>query len=242
VSNNSNTSLVLAALILGASMVASGLLIQSSFDRATGTLGEVLVALKQAAPAAPPTAAAPARAGRPDPGRRYKVDTEGAPSKGAKNPKIAIVEFSDFQCPFCSRVEPTLKEIEKNYGDRVEIVFKHLPLRIHPKAPAAHAAAEAAHQQGKFWEMHDLIFANQREMSPEKYEEYAAQIGLDTDKFKKDVASASVKKRIDSDAAEAASLGITGTPAFLVNGRYLSGAQPYEAFKRLIDEELAKAG
>lgn len=240
--NNSNTSMILAALILGASMVATGLLIQTSFDRASSTLGEVLVALKQAAPAPAPTAAAPARAGRPDPGRRYSVKTSGAPSKGAKQPKITLVEFSDFQCPFCSRVTPTLAQIEKEYGDRIEIVFKHLPLRIHPKAPAAHAAAEAAHRQGKFWEMHDLIFANQREMSPEKYEEYAAQIGLNVERFKKDTASSDVKKRVDSDAAEAASLGITGTPAFLVNGRYLSGAQPFDAFKRLIDEELAGKG
>ncbi len=240
--NNSNTSLVLAALILGASVVASALLIQSSFDRASSTLAEVLVTLKQAAPAAAPAAVAPARAGRPDPSKRYSVKTSGAPSKGAKQPKISLVEFSDFQCPFCSRVTPTLEKIEKEYGDRIEIVFKHLPLRIHSKAPAAHAAAEAAHRQGKFWEMHDLIFANQREMSPEKYEEYAAQIGLNVERFKKDVASPDIKKRVDSDAAEAASLGITGTPAFLVNGRYLSGAQPFEAFKRLIDEELAGKG
>ena len=242
--SNSNTSLLLAALILGASMVASSLLIQTSIDRASSTLGEVLVALKQAAPAAAPTRAAarPARAGRPDPARRYSVKTSGAPSKGAQKPKITVVEFSDFQCPFCARVKPTLEQVEKEYGDRVEIVFKHLPLRIHSKAPAAHAAAEAAHRQGKFWEMHDLIFGNQREMAPEKYEEYALQIGLDVERFKKDAASSDVKKRVDGDAAEAANLGITGTPAFLVNGRYLSGAQPFQAFKRLIDEELAGKG
>ena len=238
--NNKNISLILAALILGASMVASSLLIQTSIDRASSSLGEVLVALKQAAPAAAPTAAA--RAKRPDPARHYSVKTSGAPTKGAKKPKITVVEFSDFQCPFCARVMPTLTQIEKEYGDQVEIVFKHLPLRNHPKAPAAHAAAEAAHRQGKFWEMHDLIFENQREMAPEKYEEYAAQIGLDVERFKKDAASSDVKKRVDGDAAEAASLGITGTPAFLVNGRYLSGAQPFKAFKRLIDEELAGKG
>ena len=238
--NNKNTSLILAALILGASMVGSSFLIQTSIDRASSSLGEVLVALKRAAPAAAPTAGA--RAKRPDPRRHYRVKTSGAPTKGAKKPKITVVEFSDFQCPFCARVMPTLTQIEKEYGDRVEIVFKHLPLRNHPKAPAAHAAAEAAHRQGKFWEMHDLIFENQREMAPEKYEEYAAQIGLDVERFKKDAASSDVKKRVDGDAAEAAILGITGTPAFLVNGRYLSGAQPFEAFQRLIDEELAGKG
>jgi len=240
VTNNANTSLVLAALILGASMVASGLLIQTSFDRASSTLGEVLVALKQAAPAAAPAAAAPARAGRPDPGRRYSVKTNDAPSKGAKQPKITVVEFSDFQCPFCSRVTPTLAQIEKEYGDRVEIVFKHLPLRIHPKAPAAHAAAEAAHRQGKFWEMHDKIFANQQSLTTETFETYAAEIGLDVEQYKKDAASEEVLASVNADVAQAGKLGVTGTPGFFVNGRFLSGAQPLAAFKKLIDEELAK--
>ncbi len=122
----------------------------------------------------------------------------------------------------------------------MQIVFKHLPLRMHSKAPAAHAAAEAAHRQGKFWEMHDRIFANQRQLSPEKYLEYAQEIGLDLDKFKRDSASPEVKKRVDDDAQQAASLGVTGTPGFFVNGRFLSGAKPFAAFKTVIDEELAR--
>ncbi len=119
-------------------------------------------------------------------------------------------------------------------------MFKHLPLRIHSKAPAAHAAAEAAHRQGKFWEMHDRIFANQRQLSEEKYVEYAQEMGLDVERFKRDLASAEVKKRVDDDAKQAASLGVTGTPGFFVNGRKLKGAKPFAAFKTLIDEELAK--
>jgi protein-disulfide isomerase len=120
-------------------------------------------------------------------------------------------------------------------------VWKHLPLAMHAKAPAAHAASAAAHKQGKFWEMHDLIFANQKEMSPAKYLEWAAQIGLDMEQFKRDLASAQVKKTVDDDAAEAAKMGITGTPGFFVNGRFLRGAKPFEDFKKLIDEELAKS-
>ena len=120
------------------------------------------------------------------------------------------------------------------------IVFMHLPLRIHPKAPEAHAAAEAAHRQGKFWEMHDKIFDNQREMSSEKYAEYAAEIGLDVDKFKADVASADVKSRVAANKAEAERLGVTGTPGFFINGRFLSGARPFESFKEMIDAELGK--
>jgi len=239
--NESGTPLLIASLILGASIVGASLLIQSSLDRATSQLAEVLVAINEAKPAAP-TPAAPARAGRPDPNKVYSVDTKGSPRRGAEKPKVSVVEFSDFQCPFCARVEPTLDRIVKEYGDQVDVVFKHLPLRMHSKAPAAHAAAEAAHRQDKFWEMHDLIFANQREMSPQKYEEWAQQLGLDMARFRKDVASAAVKKKVDADAAEAARLGVTGTPGFFVNGRFVSGAKPFEAFKELIDEELKKKG
>lgn len=122
----------------------------------------------------------------------------------------------------------------------MRVVFKHQVLNTHAKAPAAHAAAEAAHRQGKFWEMHDLIFANQREMSPEKYEEYAAAIGLDLAQFKQDIESEDVKERIDADTREAAKVGNRGTPGFFINGRPLSGAKPFEAFKAIIDEELKK--
>jgi protein-disulfide isomerase len=125
------------------------------------------------------------------------------------------------------------------YGDQVRIVFKHQVLATHPKAPAAHAAAEAAHRQGRFWEMHDRIFANQREMSPEKYEEFAAEIGLDLEQYKRDIASPEVKSRIDADTREAAKVGNRGTPGFFINGRLLRGAKPFESFKAIIDEEIA---
>ena len=122
----------------------------------------------------------------------------------------------------------------------MQLVFKHLPLTMHSKAQAAHEAAEAANQQGKFWEMHDKIFSDQRGMSEAKYLQYAGEIGLDVEKFKKDLKSPAVQKRIKVDTAQASKLGVTGTPAFFVNGRFLSGAQPFDSFKRLIDEMLAK--
>jgi protein-disulfide isomerase len=237
---NSGAPVVVAALILGASVVAGALLIRSAVQetsREVAGLKDVMGRTQVANAPAPPPAAQP---GRPDPNRRYSINTQGAPEKGNANAKLAIVEFSDFQCPFCRRVTPTLHQIEQEYGDKVRIVFKHLPLSIHPKAPAAHLAAEAAHRQGKFWQMHDLIFGNQEAMSPEKYVEYAKQLGLDVDRFKRDVASADVKNRVDADADEAAKLGVTGTPSFFINGRFLSGAQPFEAFKTLIDQELGK--
>jgi|GEM_PF-493031 len=236
-----NVMLVVAALILGASIVAAAMLIQKSIDKTADEIAAVrtaVAALPAAAPAAR-AAAAPTRDARPDPNKRYKIDIAGSPSKGGpESAKVTVVEFSDFQCPFCSRVTPTLKQIEEAYGKDVRIVFKHLPLRMHTKAPAAHAAAEAAHRQGKFWEMHDKIFANQREMSEAKYLEYATELGLDIEKFKKDSASAEIKKKIDSDAKEAADLGVTGTPGFFINGLFLSGARPLDSFKTVIDKEL----
>jgi protein-disulfide isomerase len=236
--------IVVSALILGASIVAGGLLVQSSINNAANKIEGVRAALSgiqsslRVAGAAAPQ---PARAERPDPNRRYSVNTEGSPAKGPESAEVTLVEFSDFQCPYCSRVTSTMAQIEKEYGDRVRIVFKHLPLRTHSKAPAAHAASEAAHRQGKFWEMHDAIFANQREMTPEKYVEYAGEIGLDVEQFKRDVAGADVKQKVDADAKEAAGLGVTGTPGFFINGKFLRGARPFEAFKEVIDEELKKS-
>ena len=234
--------LIVAALVLGAAVVAGALLIRAPLERTAAELAAVREAVAELPAAAPAPAAAQrqqaARPNRPDPNKRYEIETAGSPARGPENAQVEIVEFSDFQCPFCGRVTPTLKQVEDTYGDKVRIVFKHLPLSIHPKAPAAHAAAEAAHRQGKFWEMHDLIFANQREMSPAKYREYAEQIGLDLQQYDKDVSDPAVKQKVDSDAREASKLLVRGTPGFFINGRFLSGAQPFASFKRLIDEEL----
>jgi len=119
-------------------------------------------------------------------------------------------------------------------------VFKHLPLSFHQHAQGAAEAAEAAHQQGKFWEMHDKIFSQQRALSPEKYLEYASEIGLDVERFKKDMKSSVVQARIKGDVKEAGTLGVTGTPGFFINGRFLSGAKPYGEFKTLVDQVLGK--
>jgi protein-disulfide isomerase len=182
-----------------------------------------------------------ARPNRPDADREYDVEVAGAPTKGSDDAIVTIVEWSDFQCPFCNRVAPTLAQIEKEYGDQVRIAFKHMPLSIHAQAPQAHAASEAAHRQGKFWEMHDRIFANQRDLSAETLAGYAREIGLDMDQFARDIEAEDVKKRIDSDMQQASKLGVTGTPSFFINGRYLSGAQPFPNFKRLIDEAIEKS-
>ncbi|MEE2672329.1 MAG: thioredoxin domain-containing protein [Myxococcota bacterium] len=240
---SSGSSLIVASIVIGLALITTGMILKGSIDEGSAqlaaTVGQMqeLTAKLAAAPAQP--AAKPSRPGRPDPSKKYDVKVGSAPSRGKASAPVKIVEWSDFQCPFCRRVGPTLDQIEKEYGDKVQIAFKHMPLSMHAKARPAHAAAEAAAMQGKFWEMHDKIFADQRGMSEEKYLQYAAELGLDTEKFKKDAASDKVEKRIAADSVEGSKLGVTGTPAFFVNGRFLSGAQPFASFKKLVDEELA---
>ena len=236
------------AVIVGVAVFAGSMALTRSLDRmtqqldrSTGRLDDIRDAVAEAKDALSNLQIAAAPGGKGvDPNKRYTVDTKGSPAMGPDTAPVTIVEFSDFQCPFCGRVGPTLKQIKKEYGDQVRIVFKHQPLDFHAKAPAAHAAAEAAHRQGKFWEMHDKIFAEQKAMSPEKYVEYAAELELDVEQFQKDVASADVKKKVDADKKEAAKLGSTGTPGFFINGLNLKGAKPFEAFKEVIDKELKK--
>jgi len=239
---SNGTSTIVAALIIGLAFVAGSFQVSSSLDQAGEKLGGIQEAMVQIAKnppsAAPAAAPAPARRRGPDPSRQYKISLGNAPVEGNKNAKVTIVEFSDFQCPFCSRVFPTIQRIKKEYGDQVRIAYKHLPLDFHTKAQPAARAAIAAGKQGKFWEMHDKIFQNQKVMSPAKYEEWAAEMGLDVAQFKKDMASPEVQKQIDADKMQAAQLGVTGTPSFFINGYFLSGAQPFEAFKVAIDKQL----
>ena len=240
---SSGSALLGASLVIAVALVASSWILKTSVDGASTQLGATVGQLQEltakiaAAPAAAPSP--PSRPGRPDPTKKYEVEVGPSPKRGSDSAAVKIVEWSDFQCPFCRRVGPTLDQLEKEYGEKVQIVFKHMPLTMHTKARPAHAAAEAAGMQGKFWEMHDKIFADQRGMSEERYVEYATELGLDVEQFKKDAASDKVDKRISADYAQGTKLGVTGTPAFFVNGRFLSGAQPFASFKKLVDEELA---
>ncbi|MGB0618833.1 MAG: DsbA family protein [Myxococcota bacterium] len=241
--NSSGRPIIIAAVLVSFAILGASFFIGSSLERTTSELAAVTDALEELELAAAPSPGgrAPSRPPRPDRDTEYDVEIGEAPTKGPKDAVVTIVEWSDFQCPFCNRVSPTLAQIEAEYGDRVQLVFKHMPLSIHPQAPQAHAASEAAHRQGKFWEMHDRIFANQRDLSVATLEGHAEAIGLDMDQYAKDVADASLKKRIDDDMKQAAELNVTGTPAFFINGRFLSGAQPFENFKRAIDAAIERA-
>ena len=167
------------------------------------------------------------------------IGTAGRPERGggAKAP-VTIVEFSDYQCPFCSRAEGTVDQVMKAYGNKVRLVYRDFPLPMHPQARPAAEAANCASAQGKFWEYHAKLFANQSALSDEKLKEYAKDLGLDTAKFEQCLATKPFKAAIDKDIADASKVGVTGTPAFFINGRMLSGAQPFDKFKEVIDEEL----
>ncbi|MEO6954817.1 MAG: thioredoxin domain-containing protein, partial [Polyangia bacterium] len=190
----------------------------------------------EAGPAAPSQAAA-----APDANVVYKALVEDAPVHGAKNAKVTIVEWSDFQCPFCGRAEPTVAKVLETYPNDVRVAFKQLPLPFHNNAHAAAEAALAAKAQGKFWEMHAKMFANQTALDRPSLEKYAAEIGLDVAKFKADLDSGKWKKKVDEELAEGNKIGARGTPTFFINGKSLVGAQPFEAFKTKIDEEIKNA-
>jgi protein-disulfide isomerase len=182
-----------------------------------------------------------ARAGEPQAGEVYKAEIKGAPIKGAKDALVTIVQFSDFQCPFCSRVEPTIDQIMKDYAGKVRVAWRNLPLPFHDKAKPAAIAAMAANAQGKFWQMHEKLFKNQSALAAADLEKYAQEIGLNMAKFKAAFEDKKIAEAIDADAAMGGKIGARGTPAFFVNGHFLSGAQPLERFKSVIDEELKKA-
>jgi protein-disulfide isomerase len=196
----------------------------------------------EAAPEAtpPPPPARP----QPDPSAVYRVPIAGAPVRGRADALVTIVIFSDFQCPFCSRVLPTLERIEEAYGREVRFVFRHNPLPFHQQAmPAAEAAMEAFTQRRDraFWQMHDVLFANQTALQRADLERYAHQLGLDARRFARALDSHTHAAAIAADQTLARELGASGTPSFFINGRNLRGAQPFESFEAVIDEELARA-
>ena len=161
--------------------------------------------------AAAPAAPVPAAAQAPAPGAVQKVDVRpDDPVRGNPRAPVTIVLFSDFQCPFCARVGPTLDEVERTYGDKVRIVWKHQPLPFHQQALPAAEAAEAAREQGKFWQMHDRLFASQRELSPDAYGRIARELGLDVKKFEAAVQSGKARARIQQDQQLASQVGAQG--------------------------------
>jgi protein-disulfide isomerase len=162
---------------------------------------------------------------------RAEVSVDGAPFKGPATAPVTIVEFSDFHCPFCKRVLPTLGQLESQYGDKVKLVFRDYPIdNLHPAARKAHEAARCAHDQGKFWAYHDALFAKAPKASLEQLKTSAQEVGLDVVAFEQCFNSGTYQAAVQRDVEEGTRIGVTGTPAFFINGRLVSGAQPLESF------------
>jgi protein-disulfide isomerase len=173
--------------------------------------------------------------------RQQVVLAASDPALGSASAPVTLVEFSDFQCPFCQRVAPTLKQVKERYGDKVRIVWKDFPLtQIHPEAFKASEAAHCAGDQGKYWQYHDQLFGNQQALRTDDLKRYATDLGLDAPAFNSCLDSSKYGERVRDGVAQGTSLGVNSTPTIYINGRILSGAQPYEAFAAVIDEELAR--
>jgi protein-disulfide isomerase len=183
-----------------------------------------------------------ARGPAPPPTKSVQAPSASTPSRGAKNAPVVIQVFSDFECPFCARVTPTLEQVEREFRGRVRIAWRHLPLPFHKKARLAAAAATEAFAQGgstKFWKMHDLLFADQKHgLDRDRMINHARTLGLDVARFTAALDDGRHDTVIDGDLAIADRASIRGTPGFVINGYWVSGAQPLATFRRVVQRAL----
>lgn len=173
---------------------------------------------------------------------RIAVKEEGNPAKGSASAPVTIIEFSDYQCPYCKKGDDTVKQIFDVYGDRIRFVFRDYPLSFHANAQKAAEAAGCALEQGKFWEMHEKMFSNQGALDVPSLKQYATALGIDAAKFAECLDSNKRAAEVTKDLNDGMAVGVTGTPAFFVNGRLVGGAAPFDNFARIIDEELELKG
>lgn len=172
---------------------------------------------------------------------RVQIETSAdESSRGPVDAPILIVEYSDFECPYCMRAQPALQQVLETYGDKVRLVFRDFPLRIHDNAHLAAQASRCAGDQGKFWEYHDVLFDNIRALRSDDLQRYAADLSLDEAAFSDCLQSGRHAEAVNNDLQSGQRYGVSGTPAFFINGRLLSGAQPFANFQQIIDEELAR--
>jgi predicted DsbA family dithiol-disulfide isomerase len=174
---------------------------------------------------------------------RLEVATGGGPARGAENAPITIIEFADYECPYCTRGYTTMKSVMEKYDGKVKWYFRDFPLSFHRNAVSYSVAANCAGQQGKYWEMHDAILDNQKALTGEGgVEGLAKNLGLDEAAFGTCIADKDQSKKVMENMADGQAVGVTGTPAYFINGIMISGAQPLEAFEQIIDRELETAG
>lgn len=236
-------------LLTGCAVVSSLFLASCQNDQSLNELRDQqrqilakLTALEEKIDKAAARPAAPPRPSGPDPARAYSLPTGKSPVKGPADAPITIVEFSDYQCPFCARSEPLVHEALAAYPTQAKLVFKHYPLTsIHPQALPAALAAAAAQKQGKFWEMHEKLFANQKALGNEQLTQYARDIGLNVEQFDADMKSDEIKAAVQEDIALAQRAGVRGTPTIFVNGKILQ-TRSLDGFKQMIDPMLKEGG
>jgi protein-disulfide isomerase len=187
--------------------------------------------------------AAPQKPPQEDPDKVYTIPVGKSYAKGPADAPVVIVEFSDFQCPFCSQAAALIKQITDAYPKEVRFIYKNYPLPFHKEAMPAAKAAIAAGKQGKFFEMHDQLFANQRSLNADFYAKAAQEIGLDVEKFKKDMEDASTQALISEEMKQAQQASVRGTPTIFINGKKPAG-RSFELYKSIIDAALKekKAG
>jgi predicted DsbA family dithiol-disulfide isomerase len=174
---------------------------------------------------------------------RTQVSTQGHPSKGPANAPVTIVEFSDFECPYCGGMFPTLQKIEAAYKDKIRIVYRQFPLNaIHPKAQKAAEASLCANDQGKFWQLHDAMFEDQQKLAVDDIKSKASALAMDSAAFATCLDSGKHAAAVRESIIEGSKAGVEGTPALFVNGRYLGGNQPYAEIEKVIEDELTRAG
>jgi len=168
----------------------------------------------------------------------HAIDTTGSPFLGKQDAPVTLVLFSDFQCPYCGKVQPVLDDILEKNPDTVKLVFKNFPLRMHKHARLAALAAIAAHEQGKFWQMHDALFAVARQLTRKNIKAAARDIGLDIKRFKKDLSSPTIKKKLNKDMIDAVKAGVGATPTLFINGLHAKSWSG-DDLQKMIDQQLA---
>jgi protein-disulfide isomerase len=238
------TILTFVTAVLALALTAPGCAQKSDIDAVQATQKEIIAKLDKIEKDIAAKAAAPAAAQRPqlDPDKVYEIPVANSAVRGPKDAPVTVVMFSDFQCPFCGQAVPVVDDVLKAYPTNVNFMMKQFPLRqIHPNADPAARAALAAGRQGKFWEMHDELYKNNKNLSPETIKGIAEKLGLNMKKFDADQNSDDVKKQIDDELALGAKVDVRGTPSFFVNGK-IAQNRTLEGFKAQIDTELKAKG
>jgi len=237
-------AIILAALLVSATVYVSLSSLSASFGGIK--LAAAAGGTPSAAPAAQQPSAQPQQAAPPSrqpAAQAANIKLDGLPYLGSPDAKVTVVEYSDFQCPFCTRAFPTVKQVLKDYNGKIKFYYKHFPLSFHQNAQKAAEAYECALDQGKQWEYHDKLFENSQGdgsgLNVPDLKRYAAELELDATAFNSCLDGGQKASKVGADTAEGSQNGVSGTPTFFINGEALVGAQPYSAFKAVIDAKLA---